>query len=315
MSKTNYPVSPSKKAQFLEEGLSDVERDVAKVYDAIARTSQQIAKQLPFRLGMTNQLNPFGEKQAELDVFTNDSFARALLDTGRVGWVASEELETPLGGFSQTSESLAVAMDPLDGSSNIITNNPLGSIFGIWRGGLPKKGRELVAAAFVTYGPTLTLTLCADKRVDQYVELREGNNTGKFVLAYKGLQLPQKPEVYGFGGTRSEWIPAVERFVSNLEARGMRLRYGGTFIGDYNQILQRGGIFSYPAHKNKPEGKLRISYETAPVSFINELAGGSSSNGSISILEIVPKSLNQTSAFYVGNRNLVSELDREISSS
>jgi fructose-1,6-bisphosphatase I len=299
-------------ANFLEEGLSDVERDIAKVYEAIARTAQTVSKQIPFRVGMTKNLNSFGEKQAELDVYSNDAFSKALLDTGRIGWVASEELETPLGGFRQTSDSIAVAMDPIDGSSNITTNNPLGSIFGIWRGEIPKKGRDLVGAAFVTYGPTLTITLAANERVDQYVELKDGESSGKFVLAYKEIKLPQKPEVYGFGGTRSEWIAPVARFVLKLEARGMRLRYGGTFIGDYNQVVQRGGIFSYPAHKGKLEGKLRVCYETAPVSFLNELAGGRSSNGTISILDIVPKSLTQTSAFYVGNSGLIKELENEI---
>lgn len=300
---------------FLEDTFADLERDLAKVYESIAKTAQVISRQMPFRVGMTKNLNPFGEKQAELDVFSNDAFAKALLDTGRVGWVASEELEKPLDGFSQTKESISVAMDPLDGSSNITTNNPLGSIFGIWRGALPKKGRDLIAAAFVTYGPTLTLTLSASGKVNQYVEVREGKNSGRFVLAYQDMKIPVKSEVYGFGGTRSEWIPAVEEFVSSLEARGMRLRYGGTFIGDYNQVLQRGGIFSYPALKKAPNGKLRVSYETAPVSYLTELAGGGSSNGYISILDIQPKALTETSAFYVGSSGIIQELEAKIGKS
>jgi fructose-1,6-bisphosphatase I len=295
--------------EFLEESLSDLERDLAKVYEAIARTSQQISRQMPFQVGMTKKLNQFGETQAELDVFSNDAFAKALLDTGRVGWVASEELEQPLGGFKQSADSISVAMDPLDGSSNITTNNPLGSIFGIWRGALPKKGRDLVAAAFVTYGPTLTLTLSSSGKVHQFVELRDGENAGRFALAYRDMKIPPKVEVYGFGGTRSDWIPAVEEFVASLELRGMRLRYGGTFIGDYNQVLQRGGIFSYPAHKKVPDGKLRVCYETAPVSYLSEIAGGSSSNGYGSILDIEPKKLTQTSAFYVGSSSIIKELE------
>ncbi len=290
-----------------------MERDVAKVYEAIAKTAQIVSRQFPFRLGVTKTLNPFGEAQSELDVFANEMFSKALLDTARVGWVASEELNTPLGGFSQTKETLAVALDPIDGSSNIHTNNPLGSIFGIWRGGLLKKGKEQVGAAFVTYGPTLTITLAANSSVDQYVELNEGESKGRFALAYKEMKLPLKPEVYGFGGSRSEWIPPVEKFVSQLEARGMHLRYGGTFIGDYNQVIQRGGIFSYPALRGRPEGKLRVCYETAPVSYLNELAGGRSSNGEISILDIEPKSLVQTSAFYIGNANLIRDLEYVIS--
>ena len=306
----------SKRAEspiFLEDDLAGLERDIASVYEAIARTAQLISRQFPFRIGVTKSLNPFGENQAELDIFSNDSFSKALLDTKRVGWVASEELETPLGGFTQTKDSISVAIDPLDGSSNIKTNNPLGSIFGIWRGELPQKGRELVAAAFATYGPTLTITLSIDEKVNQYVEIREGDLAGRFALSYKAMKLPEKASVYGFGGTRSEWIPEVERFVRKLESKGTHLRYGGTFIGDYNQVLQRGGIFSYPAHRNNLKGKLRVCYETAPMSYLTALAGGSSSDGSNSILDIAPRELTETSAFYVGNSDLVAELESEIS--
>jgi fructose-1,6-bisphosphatase I len=203
-------------------------------------------------------------------------------------------------------------MDPLDGSSNIVTNNPLGSIFGIWRGEIPQKGKDLVGAAFITYGPTLTITLAAEGAVHQYVELREGEVEGRFALAYSNMKLPQNAEVYGVGGKRADWIPPVGKFVSKLESRGMHLRYGGTFVGDYNQVLQRGGIFANPAHKGNLEGKLRLSFETGPVSYLNELVGGKSSNGEISILDITPKNLMQTSPFYVGNANLIRELETEI---
>ena len=94
----------------------------------------------------------------------------------------------------------------------------------------------------------------------------------------------------------------------------MRLRFCGTFIGDYNQIIQRGGIFLHPARRGNPEGKLRVCYETAPVSFLNELAGGKSSDGKSSILDISPKKLTQTSPFYVGNASLVRESETEIAS-
>ena len=294
---------------FLEEGLGSLkDSGLDKIFLSIAKTGQLVSRQLSFRVGMTETINPFGEKQAELDVFSNDSFAKSLLDTGVVGSVASEELERPMEK-NLGSDSFSVAMDPLDGSSNIITNNPLGSIFGVWRGPLPQSGRNLVASAFITYGPTLSITLTNGKSVDQYIEVREGKDAGRFALAYKSMKLPDDPEVYGFGGTRSDWVPQVEKFVSGLEARGMHLRYGGTFIGDYNQVIQRGGIFSYPAHKSKPKGKLRILYETAPVSYITQLAGGKSSDGTKSILDIQPTKLSETSPFYVGNASLIDELE------
>ncbi len=301
--------------EFLEDGIGSFECDLGKVFLAIAKVAGIVSRQLSFRVGLTEHVNPFGERQAQLDVFANDLFSKTLLSTGVVGLIASEELEHPLRSDLESSNSISIAMDPLDGSSNITTNNPLGSIFGIWRGPLPQSGKEQIASAFVTYGPTLSITLTSGKGVDQYIEAREGENTGRFVLAYKSMKLPSKPEVYGFGGSRISWIPAIERFVSRLEERGLRLRYGGTFIGDYNQILQRGGIFSYPALKGKPEGKLRIMYETAPVSLITLAAGGYSSDGAQSILDVEPKSLTQTSAFYTGNSDLIKELESEIASS
>ncbi|MHB1909039.1 MAG: class 1 fructose-bisphosphatase [Nitrososphaerales archaeon] len=287
--------------------------ELSKILLAIAEGAKKVSNELSFRVGMTQSLNPFGEKQAELDVFANETFCKELLSCRVVGQVASEELDSPRQANSPNLlEMLSVAMDPLDGSSNITTNNPLGSIFGVWRGAIPKAGREQVGSAFVTYGPTLSLTFCFERKVDQFVLVREGKNSGEFVLAYEKMKLPMKPEVYGFGGSRQEWIPQVVKFVEDLELRGMRLRYGGTFIGDYNQVLQRGGIFSYPALKNKPNGKLRIMYETAPVSLITQSAGGYSSNGRISILDIEPSGLTETSAFYTGNRELVLELEKEI---
>lgn len=296
----------------LEEGLRGVDPSIARVYLEIARKASGIHRHLPFRVGMTQGINPSGELQAELDIYTNDLFANAFLDTGVVGEVASEEMETPRALPSRKEALLSVAMDPLDGSSNIPTNNTLGSIFGIWKGPLPQPGRSLLAAAFVTYGPTLTLTLTQGRRVDQYIEVREGPHKDRFMLAHKGLRFPEKPEVYGIGGDRVDWIPAVERFVAKLERRKMRLRYGGAFIGDFNQVLKRGGIFAYPELKNKPMGKLRILYETAPMSLLTEFAGGASTNGQISILDIEPQKYAETSPFYIGNKALIDELVQDL---
>jgi fructose-1,6-bisphosphatase I len=238
-----------------------------------------------------------------------------LLDCGSVGTVASEEMEAPMTR-GETKSKLSIGMDPLDGSSNITTNNSLGSIFGIWRGDLPQKGRDLVASAFVTYGPTLSITFALrEGKVDQFVQSRKGNSAGRFVLAYTEMRIPSNPEVYGFGGLRSEWVPRVLVYVEKLEARGLKLRYGGTFTGDYNQILQRGGIFSYPALKNKPNGKFRLTYEAAPVSLISELAGGSSSDGTQPILDKEPRKVSETTPYYTGNKELITELEQEIANS
>ncbi len=296
---------------FLSEG----DQTTAKVYLAIARAASRLADELPLHTGMAGGVNPSGESQAKLDVFSNDLFADALLETGVVGEVASEEMEEPRRSNAPAEESLAVAMDPLDGSSNIVTNSPLGSIFGIWRGRLPQSGRGLVSAMFVTYGPQLTLCFSHGNRVCQFVKMRVGPQAGEFVLASEGMRLPDPPEVYGFGGERNKWTPRVEAFVRSLEERGLKLRYGGTFIGDYNQVLRRGGIFAYPELKGRPNGKLRILYESAPVSYLTELAGGASTTGRGSVLDITPTTLAETAPCYIGDRNLVREVEERFARS
>jgi fructose-1,6-bisphosphatase I len=302
--------SPIELEHFLRNRSDD---DVGETILAIARGAKQISSELSSRVGTTEQLNPFGEKQSELDVFSNDHFAKLLIETGCVGMITSEEMEKPIS-HGESKNRLSVGMDPLDGSSNITTNNPLGSIFGIWRGSLPQKGRDQIASAFVTYGPTLSLTFQIEGAVHQFIESRRSETYGEFVLAYKSMRLPEKAEVYGFGGLRSEWIAPVLNFVEELERRGMKLRYGGTFIGDYNQVIHRGGIFSYPALKNKPNGKFRLTFEAAPVSLITEMAGGYSSDGMNSILEREPKGIHDTTPFYTGSLDLVRELESMISS-
>jgi len=282
--------------------------DVSPVVSAVAATALMIRKALPFSTGMTRGLNPSGERQAEVDVYANELFASSLLATGRVAEVASEEMEHAMVG----SGTLHVAMDPLDGSSNVSTNNPLGSIFGIYSKKLPCSGEHMVGAAFVTYGPMLTLTFAAGKGAQTFVAV-ERDAGPEFILLQSDVHIPDKPDVFGFGGLRKDWIEPVERFVASLEKRGMKLRYGGTFVGDYNQVLHFGGIFAYPALKNRPKGKLRVLYEAAPMAYIMRQAHGSSSDGSRDILAITPSDLAETTPLYIGTPSLVSELEATVS--
>jgi len=278
-------------------------RDLSAIVDAVASTSLSVWRQIPLSTAYQEGRNPSGDRQMKIDLLANDAFVSSLLRTGVVAEVASEELERPAVGEGH----LHVAMDPLDGSSNVTTNNPLGSIFGVYSSGLPCSGRKMLAAIFVTYGPMLTLTFSLGGGVQRFTLVeQEGKRT--FELHEGSITLPSKEEVYGLGGLRKEWIPPVEKFVSSLEQRGMKLRYGGTFVGDYNQVLRYGGIFGYPALRAKPRGKLRILYELAPMALITEKAGGSASDGEVPLLSIEPSELAETSPGYLGNTSLVEEL-------
>jgi len=281
-----------------------------KVLLAIANSSLRVWEALPKVTGVTEGTNPSGDRQAAIDVFANDTFSKSLLGTGVIAEVASEEMKEPVEGKG----SLHVAMDPLDGSSNIETNNPLGSIFGVYDSPLPTSGDRIISSAFVTYGPMLTLTFSSGGSVVRFGAVRRGT---KFVyeLMAEGLKIPDRPEVHGFGGHRRDWIPPVERFVEKLEATGSKVRYCGTFVGDYNQVLKHGGIFAYPALKGKPRGKLRLLYEAAPIAFISKEAGGYSSDGFRDLLSLRAEELSSTTPVYTGSYTITKELERTISSS
>ena len=284
--------------------------DLAPLTMAIAGASITVWDNIPFKSGLLSAKNPSGETQKAIDVFSNDLFSETLTATGYAAEVASEEMEEPAAGKGRIS----VAMDPLDGSSNVETNNPLGSIFGFYSKKLPASGRNLVGALYVTYGNVITLTFSFGKGVHRFVAVRDGPKMS-FELLGVNLKLPGEPEVYGFGGLRGEWIQPVRDFVDSLEGRGMKVRYCGTFVGDYNQVLARGGIFAYPELKKKPKGKLRVLYETAPMAYLNEQAGGYASDGRGNILDLEPASLAETSPAYIGSPSLVKELEEKLSSS
>ena len=283
--------------------------DLAALTSAVATASITVWDSIPFKSGLLAEVNPSGETQKAIDVYSNDVFVEALTNTKQAAEVASEEMEDVVEGKGGVS----VAMDPLDGSSNVETNNPLGSIFGFYRKKLPASGRNLAGALYVTYGNVITLTFSFGKGVHRFVAVREGAKMS-FELLGVNLRLPDKPEVYGVGGASKEWIPPVRQFVDSLEGRGMRVRYCGTFVGDYNQVLSRGGLFAYPELVKKPQGKLRVLYEMAPMSFINEQAGGYGTDGRRNILDIEPTTLAQTSPAYIGSGPLVRELEGLVSS-
>jgi len=278
--------------------------DLSPTLSAIADGSFKVKRALPLSIGNTMGLNPSGERQTKIDVYANDIFVSSLLSTGAVAEIASEEMSEAKKGKGRVH----VTMDPIDGSSNISTNNPLGSIFGFYSSRLPCSGAHLVGAAFVTYGPMLTLTFSVGRGVHSFVAV-EGDRGSEFLLADENIAIPEKAEVYGFGGQRKDWIEPVGRFVSSLEARGLKLRYGGSFVGDCNQVLRYGGIFGYPALKDKPRGKLRVLYEAAPMAFIMKQCGGYSSDGSRDALAVVPRSLAESTPIYLGSPALVREVE------
>ncbi len=286
----------------LPQHAANVDPDLGLLFEDFAPLTTRIRRELPIRRDPAETRNVYGEQQLELDLWINDVIVDELRESNLVSQVASEEMGEVLhlgrGRFS-------VVLDPLDGSSNVASNNLFGTIFGIYdRARLPARGAELFAAGYAIYGPATTFVYAARGRVHEFVQ-GGGARPDEFFLVKEDVRLPPKPKLYGVGGHREMWIPPVKAFVAELERELMNLRYGGSFVGDFNQILHYGGFFAYPAQVDKLGGKYRLQFESNPIAFVAEAAGGAGTTGGERILDVEPKSLDQTVPTYVGNRELV----------
>jgi fructose-1,6-bisphosphatase I len=106
------------------------------------------------------------------------------------------------------------------------------------------------------------------------------------------------------------WSTGVQEYVRWLQGRNdseivLSERYIGSLVADFHRNLMMGGVFLYPAEARKPQGKLRLLYEAAPLAFLAEQAGGYASNGRQSILDVEPLTLHQRTPLFIGNRSLV----------
>jgi len=219
--------------------------------------------------------------------------------SGFVREYASEEQDAVIH-IGEGSEKYFVTADPLDGSSLVDSNLSIGTIIGIHNGSMMGDGRNtIVAALYITYGPLITMVYSAGKGTHEFVLNREG----EYVLSQENIRLKKRGDIYCLGGLRKDWTQAHLQFVEYLEAEGYKLRYSGGFVPDINQLLiKNGGIFTYPALKKNPNGKLRLLFELQPMAFLMEQAGGSATDGKKNILDIPVDDIGQRSPIYIGSR-------------
>lgn len=272
---------------------------VEEIFETLAALAPEIRASLPGRRVKSSEINPSGETRLEADAHADTLLEEALGAIDGVGIYASEEQESPI---DVGDGPLSVAVDPLDGSSNIASNSPVGTIVAVYEGDLPGDGDSLVASAFVLFGPILTMVSAHHGQVTEAVV-----ETGERDVIQQDLSLPESPVVYGVGGNNTEWTKGFTRFVQEIEER-LKLRYGGSMAADINQVLTYGGIFSYPALTTAPKGKLRLQFEGIPMAYIIESAGGASSDGSQSILDVTATEFHQRVPVHLGNTELVNEV-------
>ena len=280
--------------------MTDTDEAVDEILDAVVQAAPQVRAGLWERRGSEIDIDhPTGDAVIGADVFADEVFFDHLTDLSVVGAYASEDREEAV----DLADGFAVTVDPLDGSSNVASNNLVGSIIGVYDGELPAGGDAMVAAAYLVYGPITTMVVAVDDTVTELAVTEAGARRLR-----RDVTLPSDPVVYGFGGKDPDWTPAFATFAAEIRDE-LKLRYGGAMIGDVNQVLSYGGMFAYPALRDTPEGKLRLQFEAIPMGYIIETAGGASSDGTHSLLDIDPEGLHDRTPVYLGNERLIDRLE------
>ncbi len=273
---------------------------IDRIFDIVADTAGDVRGIISQRRSYESGENPTGDRQLAADIYADELLEERLLGVDAVGSYASEERDGVVGADGRYH----VICDPLDGSSNLKSNNPMGTIIGIYTERPPAAGESLVAAGYVLYGPITTMVEAVDGTVTEYL-LEDA--TREVLTA--DLTLPSDPTVYGFGGRVPDWPPQFDDYVGQIETNRLKLRYGGAMVADVNQVLTYGGIFGYPMLSDQPSGKLRLQFEGHPIAFVLSTAGGRSSDGQQSLLEKTPAQLHERSPVFVGNSSLISQLE------
>jgi fructose-1,6-bisphosphatase I len=242
-----------------------------------------------------------GDGQKALDVLTHD-IVRNALARAPVALFASEEADAP--ERLNPGAPLAVAVDPLDGSSNIDTLAPVGTIFSILpaTGEHPflQPGRNQLAAGFLIYGPQTALTLTLGETTDIF-GLDPASED--FVITRRRVRIPAHTREYAINGSNMRhWEPEIRAYVNELlqgkdgpRGEDFNTRWLGSMVGDAYRILLRGGIYLYPGDNRRGyrHGRLRLVYEANPIAMLMEHAGAAATDGRTPILDLVPTDIHQ----------------------
>ena len=280
---------------------------IEAVFDVVARTAADARDAFAQRRSYHDEENPSGDEQLAAELYADELLEERLLAVDGIASYASEEREDVATADAGAQPAYHVTCDPLDGSSNLKSNNGMGTIVGIYDREIPAPGSAIVAAGYVLYGPITTMVTAADGTVSEYL-IEDGTRD----LLNGDIRLPDDPVVYGFGGRIPDWLPSFGEYVDGVEGERLKLRYGGAMVADINQVLTYGGVFGYPMLEDRPEGKLRLQFEGIPMAKIFADAGGASSDGSRSLLSKTPGRLHERSPVFVGNESLITDLEATV---
>lgn len=294
--------------------LSQLLRDIALAAKVVNREVRKAG--LVDIYGKLDQSNTGGEQQQKLDVLANTRFVRALSKGGEAAGIISEETETFID-FKNTGKYV-VAIDPLDGSSNIDVNVSIGTIFSIYKritsistplteADFLQTGRKQVVGGYIVYGPSTMLVFTTGEGVNAFTY---EHSLGEFVLSQQNIKAGSTSYIYSVNDGLFDTISddAVKKYLQECRKNKYTARYIGSLVADFHRNMLKGGIFLYPGTTDYPNGKLRLMFEANPLAFIIEQAGGIATDGKISILDIEPTAIHQRTKLFIGAEHMVSRL-------
>ena len=271
-------------------------------------------------LGAAGTDNVQGEHQQKLDVIANEIVVKAMDHGGRLCAMASEEEADviPIPDGFKLGKYLLM-FDPLDGSSNIDVNVPVGTIFSVVkkhsrngpRGELKdflQPGRKQVAAGYVIYGSSTMLVYTTGQGAHGFTL---DPSIGEFLLSHPDIRIPSTGRYLSVNDSYEPlWEPGVRTLMRRYrgiegDRKPLNVRYVGSLVADFHRNLLGGGVFAYPANTKSPKGKLRLLYEANPLAFIVEQAGGAATDGRTRILDVTPTELHQRTPLYIGSKDEV----------
>ncbi len=298
---------------FASGELSQLIRDLAYAGKVVNREINRAG--LADITGAYGAENVQGEAQQNLDVAADIRFTRALKKGGEVAAIISEEVEEVID-LNNPRAKYIVAIDPLDGSSNIDVNVSVGTIFSIYRRVSPmgspvikedvlQPGKDQVAAGYILYGSSTMFVYTTGKGVNGFTY---EPSLGEYILSHQNMKIPKSGSIYSVNEGASVSFPGeVKDYIALCKERGYSARYIGSLVADFHRNVLKGGIYIYPSTQKAPNGKLRLMYECNALAFIAEEAGGKATDGISRIMDIQPTSLHQRVPFFVGSKEMVKE--------
>ena len=303
---------------FLEKNYSidSLNKVILDLSNAAIKISNSIRNNYKLENKKETSQNADGDKQKPLDIFADECVFESLNNSSVAAYCSEEQ-----DGMTTIDKNgkYLIFCDPLDGSSNIGNNISIGTIFSILpfyndsiENSLKQNGNSQLCAGFFVYGPQTTLILSLGKGVHSFYF---DNKNSQFNILNSNIIIPKSTSEFSINSSyRRFWNDKVKNYIKNCEdgsdgirEKNFNMRWVGSLVADASRIFERGGIFLYPQDKRKKNksGRLRLTYEANPISFLISQAGGKATNGSIDILNLEVNEIHQRVPFIFGSEEEV----------